>query len=147
MTPTAVQFSAAMFFQARLQFQTDVSDVHAAMSQPSPGFVLVDSRGDAAWRQGHLPGALHLPTAQIAAQAATRVPQGMPVVTYCWGPGCNGATRAALAFAALGYDVREMLGGYEYWVREGLPVQTLGGLVTQTPDPLTEALASPVCDC
>jgi rhodanese-related sulfurtransferase len=147
MTPTAGVFSAAMFFRARLQFQTDVSDVHAAMTEASPGFVLVDSRGAAAWRQGHLPGALHLPTAQIATDAATMVPQGMPVVTYCWGPGCNGATKAALAFATLGYDVREMLGGYEYWVREGLPLQTPGGLVTRVPDPLTTPVAAPVCDC
>jgi rhodanese-related sulfurtransferase len=47
------------------------------------------------------------------------VPAGTTVVTYCWGPGCNGATRAALAFARLGYPVKEMIGGYEYWVREG----------------------------
>jgi rhodanese-related sulfurtransferase len=147
MTPTADVLSAATFFRARLQFQTDVSDVHAAMTEASPGFVLVDSRGDAAWRQGHLPGALHLPTAQIAAHAQTLVPQGMPVVTYCWGPGCNGATKAALAFATLGYDVREMLGGYEYWVREGLPVQTPGSLVARVADPLTTPIAAPVCDC
>ena len=42
---------------------------------------------------------------------------------YCWGPGCNGATRAALEFARLGHPVKEMLGGFEYWVREGLPLE------------------------
>ena len=52
------------------------------------------------------------------------------VVTYCWGPGCNGATRAALEFAKLGYQVKEMLGGYEYWVREGFTFETSAG-----PDP------------
>ncbi len=62
---------------------------------------------------------------------------GTPVVTYCWGPGCDGATRAALEFARLGYEVKEMLGGIEYWTREGFPVATATG-VTHTPaDPLT----------
>ena len=61
----------------------------------------------------------------------------LPVVTYCWGPGCNGATRAALALARLGYPVREMLGGIEYWTREGFPVETDAGLTSAEPDPLT----------
>jgi rhodanese-related sulfurtransferase len=122
-------------FADRLRFETDVSDVHDAMHQPEPGFVLVDSRGQGAWDQGHLPGAVHLPTGSIPERAAQLIPPGTPVVTYCWGPACNGATRAALAFARLGYEVREMLGGYEYWVREGYPVQTAAGLLTRPADP------------
>jgi rhodanese-related sulfurtransferase len=142
MTPTSVQF-----FQALLAFQTDASDVHAAMSTGTPGFVLVDSRSDAAWDQGHVAGAVHLPTAQIAARAGSLVPPGTPVVTYCWGPGCNGATRAALEFAKLGYEVREMIGGYEYWVREGLPIETSNGVTRSEPDPLTSLIAVPACGC
>jgi rhodanese-related sulfurtransferase len=128
---------AVTFFSARLTFQTDVADVHAALAARDPGFVLVDSRGGAGWRQGHLPGALHLPTAEIPARAPALLERGTPVVTYCWGPGCNGATRAALAFARLGHPVREMLGGVEYWVREGLPLDTATGTVLAAPDPLT----------
>jgi rhodanese-related sulfurtransferase len=138
---------AVKHFENRLRFETDVSDVHAEIESGSPGFVLVDSRGQAAWDQGHLPGALHLPTAQIAERAAALIPAGTAVVTYCWGPGCNGATRAALEFARLGYEVREMLGGYEYWVREGLAVQTSTGRTVRRADPLTSPVSGPVCDC
>ena len=136
-TQTVEQRQAVQHFTARLRFETDPSDVHVAMQRPDPGFVLVDTRGRAGWEQGHLPGAVHLPSARVAARAAELIPAGTPVVTYCWGPGCNGATKAALAFALLGYEVREMLGGYEYWVREGLPVQSAGGSVTRPADPLT----------
>jgi rhodanese-related sulfurtransferase len=80
---------------------------------------------------------VHLPTADIPGRAATLLRAGVPVVTYCWGPGCNGATKAALALARLGYEVREMLGGIEYWTREGLPVEVDGELVHASPDPLT----------
>ncbi len=70
------------------------------------------------------------------------------MVTYCWGPGCNGATRAALEFARLGYPVKEMLGGYEYWVREGFPVVSAAGLTRQTADPLTAPVNTAIsCDC
>jgi rhodanese-related sulfurtransferase len=61
----------------------------------------------------------------------------VPVVTYCWGPGCNGATRAALALALAGYPVREMIGGVEYWIREGFPLRTPHGDVTGEVDPRT----------
>jgi rhodanese-related sulfurtransferase len=128
---------AIAFFASRLSFQTDVADVHAAFAGGDPGFALVDSRGDAAWEQGRIPGAVHLPTAEIPARAATVLDPRRPVVTYCWGPGCNGATRAALALARLGYVVREMLGGIEYWTREGFPVEVAGALTASPPDPLT----------
>ena len=138
---------AVAHFAARLMFETDVSDVHAALQEDAPGFVLVDSRGQAAWDQGHIPGAVHLPTVEIADRAAEVIPIGTPVVTYCWGPGCNGATRAALAFARLGYQVKEMLGGYEYWVREGFPVQAASGITTRATDPLTAPANGITCAC
>ena len=128
---------AVAFFASRLAFQTDVADVHAAFASGDPGFVLVDSRSTGAWEQGRIPGAVHLPTAEIPERAAVLLDQAAPVVTYCWGPGCNGATRAALALARLGYIVREMLGGMEYWTREGFAVETDAGLTLADPDPLT----------
>jgi rhodanese-related sulfurtransferase len=127
---------AAEIFAERLATQTDCSDVQAAMSTAAPGFVLVDSRSAAAWAQGHIPGALHLPTAEIAARAADLLDPAVPVVTYCWGPGCNGATRAALALSLQGYAVREMLGGVEYWAREGFALRTPEGEVAREADPL-----------
>ncbi|WP_433375079.1 rhodanese-like domain-containing protein [Actinoplanes sp. CA-142083] len=130
---------AAAFFAARLEFQTDVSDVHAGL--PDAGFVLIDTRSRAAWEQGHIPGAVHLPTAEIAARAAEVLDPGTPVVTYCWGPGCNGSTRAALVLALAGYSVKEMIGGVEYWVREGLPLRTPEGDVVADADPLTVPVA------
>ena len=131
---------AATFFAARLAFQTDPSDVRAALTGDDPGFVLVDARGTDAWEQGHIPGAIHVPHADIA---DTGFDPDVPVVTYCWGPGCNGATRAALALARKGIEVREMVGGIEYWVREGFPLRTADGVVQRPADPLT----APTCGC
>ena len=87
--------------------------------------------------QGHVPGAVHLPGREIALRATGELDRSVPVVTYCWSPGCNGATRAALALALLGLRVREMIGGFEYWAREGLPVETAAGRRRPVADPLT----------
>jgi rhodanese-related sulfurtransferase len=128
---------AIAWFEARLAFQTDVSDVQAALASGDPGFTLVDTRDLAAWRQGHIPGAVHLPRAMIPVRGDRLLDRARPVVTYCWGPGCDGATKAALELARRGYPVKEMIGGIEYWIREGFAVETADGLVTRPADPLT----------
>ena len=145
-TWSAPPADAAAHFAARLAFETDVSDVHAALESGNPGFVLLDSRSAQAWAQGRVPGAVHLPGREIPARAAAVLDRSVPVVTYCCGPGCNGATRAALTLAQLGYRVREMLGGFEYWAREGLPVATSDGVHRDAADPLT-APAAISCGC
>ncbi|MFI6938936.1 rhodanese-like domain-containing protein [Streptomyces sp. NPDC050418] len=145
--PPATPAAAAAYFAASLAFHADVSDVAAALAADGdPGFVLVDTRSTASWDQGHVPGATHLPTALIPAQAEELLDKSVPVVTYCWGPGCNGATRAALALAQLGYQVKEMLGGFEYWAREGFAYETWEGPAQRAADPLTAPVEGD-CGC
>jgi rhodanese-related sulfurtransferase len=133
----ATRDEAIAHFRGRLAVEADVSDVAAALAEPEAGFVLVDTRSDESWAQGHVPGALHLPRRRIEELAPAAIPPGTPVVVYCWGPGCNGATRAALEFALLGYPVKEMIGGFEYWVREGFAFDTADGLAQLPADALT----------
>ena len=136
-TASATARDAAIeHFAAKLRYETDPSDVAAAQSA-GERFVLVDTRGHAAWHQGRAVGAIHLPTGEIAERAASEISPGTPVVVYCWGPGCNGSTKAALHFSRLGYEVRELIGGFEYWAREGLPVVDDHGPVVRTVDELT----------
>jgi rhodanese-related sulfurtransferase len=146
-TAPAASADAVAHFAARLTFEADVSDVHADLHAAVEGLVVVDSRSEESWNQGHIPGAVHLPTRQITERAPGLIRTDTTVVTYCWGPGCNGATRAALAFARLGYQVKEMIGGYEYWVREGFTVQTATGQLTQPTDPLTAPVSAISCGC
>jgi rhodanese-related sulfurtransferase len=120
--PAADPRSAVDHFAGRLAVETDAADVASALGAGEPDFVLVDARSRHAFERGHLPGAVSLPHADIDDAALGALPDGL-VVAYCWGPGCNAATKAALRLAELGRPVKEMLGGYEYWVREGHPVQ------------------------
>ncbi|WP_433363432.1 rhodanese-like domain-containing protein [Streptosporangium sp. CA-115845] len=145
--PAAGNAVALAHFAARLAFETDVSDVAADLAAGVASIVVVDSRSLASWEQGHVQGAVHLPTALIATQAGSVIPVGVTVVTYCWGPGCNGATRAALEFARLGHPVKEMLGGFEYWAREGFPVETAGGVSRRPVDALTAPVSGAACAC
>jgi rhodanese-related sulfurtransferase len=129
--------AATEYFRTKLDFEIDVMDVHGRLA--SGEFVLVDTRRHASWEHGHVPGSVHLPTALIPVQAHVLIPAGTPVVVYSWGPGCNGSTFAALAFAELGYPVKEMIGGIEYWIRNGLPVESSDGVTSPPTDPLVTA--------
>ena len=142
-------------FSARLAHETDSSDVHAALETGAPGFVLLDTRDQVAWDQGHARGAVHMPKPDMAERIPGEYRPGTAFVVYCWGPGCNGAARAGLIISELGYAVKEMIGGFEYWAREGMPVDAVisGAVVdaTRAPDPLTAPAATLgqriACDC
>ncbi|MDQ0674437.1 rhodanese-related sulfurtransferase [Pseudarthrobacter siccitolerans] len=125
------------FFKSKLQYEIDVMDVADGLRAGE--FVLVDTRRRASWDHAHIPGSLHLPSAEITTAAPHHIPLGSRVVVYSWGPGCNGSTVGALAFAELKYPVREMIGGIEYWIRNGLPVETADGLISREVDPLVRA--------
>lgn len=133
MGTTAGAERLAAYFAARLDAETDASDVVAAQ-RAGERFVLVDVRSDAAWAQGRAAGAIHMHYSEIEARAPQEIPLDTPVVVYCWSPGCNAAQKAALRFARLGYQVREMIGGFEYWAREGYAVVTDEGRLRFPPD-------------
>ena len=130
--------ATAAHYAAKLAVETDASDVWAAR-EAGEVFHLVDVRGQAAFDQGHAAGALHIPRNEIAARVA-ELGAGIPVVVYCWSPGCNGGAKAALELARLGVPVKEMIGGFEYWAREGYPVDGAEGPIAREVDPLTNVV-------
>lgn len=126
----------ADYYAAKLAYETDASDVHAARTAGEMIYV-IDVRSDEAWAQGRVAGAVHMHYSEIATRAPAEIPAGTPVVVYCWSPGCNAGAKGALEFSKLGYEVREMIGGFEYWVREGYPVEDADGVHRRPVDPLT----------
>lgn len=115
---------AARHFYGRLAFETDASDVAAALAAGSTAITVIDTRPPEAFAVGHVPGAINLPHARITTETtATLDPQRIQV-TYCWGPSCNAATKGAARLADLGFRVKEMLGGIDAWEREGFALAT-----------------------
>ncbi|GAA1987665.1 rhodanese-like domain-containing protein [Microbacterium pumilum] len=131
------------YFSTKLALETDSSDVYEAQ-RTGEAFVLVDVRGYEAWAQGRISGAIHMPHSEIADRAPRELDPDVPVVVYCWSPGCNGGAKGGAEFAKLGYRVREMIGGYEYWVREGQPTENDQGALARVFDPLVMVVRQPV---
>lgn len=118
--PAAASAVALAHFSSRLGFETDCSDVHASQQGGDVDFLLVDVRGEGAFAQGHVPGAINIPHRLMTADYLACYPKDTLFVVYCAGPHCNGVHRAAVKLAALGYPVKEMIGGVTGWLDEGL---------------------------
>lgn len=118
---------AVEHFTAKLAVETDPYDVHQDLARGAAGVVVVDARPRKVYEECHIPGAVSLPYRAISADTTRALPKDGVIVTYCDGVNCNASAKAALRLATLGFSVKEMVGGLEYWRREGLPVDgTLG---------------------
>jgi rhodanese-related sulfurtransferase len=125
--PPADPEAARRHFAAKLSVETDPYDVKTDLDRNPNAFVLADVRTADAYRECHAVGAINLPARQINAETTRHLDKRVPVVTYCYGPGCNSSTKAALRLAVLGFQVKEMIGGIEYWRHQGFPIEgTLG---------------------
>jgi rhodanese-related sulfurtransferase len=125
--PAAAPSDAYRHFTGRLSVETDPSDVHADLERGVERIVVVDARSAQHFAECHVPGAISLPHRSITEQTTASLSRDLCVVVYCWGPACNAATKAGARLSALGFTVKEMIGGLEYWRREGYAVAgTLG---------------------
>jgi rhodanese-related sulfurtransferase len=110
-------------FEDKLAFETDPSDVWADLKKGAASFLVLDTRSTEAFEAEHIPGAISLPHRKISTERTRTFPKDLVLVTHCSGPGCNASTKGAARLAGLGFRVKEMLGGIEYWKRDGYPVE------------------------
>ena len=66
---------------------------------------MLDVRDNSEWNAGRVPGAVHVPAANVAAQAPKRLPKGRPVVVACrTGSRSKSATRLLREQGIEAYD-------------------------------------------
>jgi rhodanese-related sulfurtransferase len=124
-TPAAAPEAAIAHFASRLAFETDVSDLMADLNKGNSEIMIIDTRSPKSFAECHIPGAINV--SKINADTASQLDRDKVFVVYCWGPACNGATKGALKLARLGFRAKELIGGIEYWRKEGGLVEgTLG---------------------
>src|SRR5450830_128674 len=116
---------ALAHFASILEFETDCWDVHHALTTGQHDFVLLDVRGAEQFAAGHIAGAIHLPHGKIISSKLAQFPVDTVFVTYCAGPHCNGATRAAIRLARLERPVKVMPGGITGWIDEGFALEAV----------------------
>ena len=121
--PAAGPQAAEGHYLSRLAVETDVADVIHDLSRGTGNLIVLDVRSAKDYQECRVAGAISLPHRQISVDTTAAFDRSALLITYCWGPGCNSSTKAAAKLARLGFQVKEMIGGLEYWRQEGCPVE------------------------
>ena len=106
----------------KLRFHTDSWDLSVDLKAGLPGIVVIDARGRDAYAAGHIPGAVSFPHREMSMETTAKLDRGAVYVVYCDGIGCNASTKGAYKLARLGFRTKELLGGLDWWRRDGHPV-------------------------
>lgn len=106
------------FYQAKLAWETDSWDLFEALSS-GQDVVVVDARSQDAYKTEHIPSSVNIPHSTMSGLTTGHLDKTKTYVTYCDGIGCNASTKGALKLAKLGFTVKELLGGLDWWKRDG----------------------------
>lgn len=103
-------------------------DLSRARDLQSAGAIFVDARPAGDFTRGHVPGAIHLPSAGECpgseATIASLRSAAVPVVVYDDGGTCDLARRLAARLASEGIaEVHLLLGGFSGWSEAGVPAE------------------------
>lgn len=120
--PSASPEESLAYLQQKLRYYTDAWDLADDLAQGINTIVVIDARASEVYQAGHITGALSVPHRTINAESTAQWDRSKIYITYCDGIGCNGSTKAALKLASLGFSVKELLGGLDFWKRDGHPL-------------------------
>jgi len=119
---------AAQYFENELEFRSNPYEVGHHVKERKEKVTIVDVRAAKDYAAGHIPGAINIPYDQHNGFHGNE--KSFPGLrkdgynyVYCYSHTCNLAQRAAKKFASLGYPVKEMVGGFAEWKRDGHPIE------------------------
>ena len=104
-------------YERKLAFETDSWDVKVAL-ESGENIVVIDARSPEAYQKEHIPGAINIPHRTMNEETTKHIDKAVLVVTYCDGIGCNASTKGALSMTKLGFRVKELMGGLDWWKRD-----------------------------
>lgn len=105
-------------YENKLKYEIDAWDLSEELKSESK-LIVIDARSKEAFDQEHIPGATNIPHRIMNEQATKHLNKDTLYITYCDGIGCNASTKAALKMTHLGFCVKELLGGLDWWKRDG----------------------------
>ena len=115
----------AKHYETKLASETDSWDLKVAL-EAGDNIVVIDARSPEAYQSEHIPGAISLPHREMSDDSTKQLDIAAVVVTYCDGIGCNASTKGALNMTRLGFKVKELIGGLDWWKRDGYETEGAG---------------------
>jgi rhodanese-related sulfurtransferase len=106
------------FYEDKLAYEMDPSDLFEALRNGEK-IIPLDSRKANGYNAEHIPTAINIPHREMTVESTKHLDKSVLYVTYCDGIGCNASTRGALKMTKLGFKVKELIGGIEWWKQDG----------------------------
>lgn len=118
------------YYKDKLNYETDAADLAGYFSGGSADtdVVVIDTRSEDAYETEHIPGAVNIPHRTMNEESLQPLNKKSLYIVYCDGIGCNASTKGALRMTELGFRVKELLGGLDWWKRDGYSTQGKEGV-------------------
>lgn len=109
-------------YEDKLSYEMDSWDLYESINNKQT-IVVIDARSSEAYNIRHIPSAINIPHRTMDKTTTAELDKNVLYVTYCDGIGCNASTKGALKMAKLGFNVKELIGGLDWWLRDGYATQ------------------------
>ncbi|RBW55776.1 rhodanese-like domain-containing protein [Tenacibaculum sp. E3R01] len=106
------------FYENKLNYEMDPSDLYEAFEKGTD-YIALDARRKFGFDKEHIPTAINIPYIEITEESTKSLDKTKTYVCYCDGIGCNASTKGALKMTKLGFKVKELIGGIEWWKFDG----------------------------
>ncbi len=113
---------AVKFFEEKLKYEIDPYTVRKIVDAKDDKYLIVDVRDSDSYKAGHVPTATNVPSREFE-QHLNKLPKNKTLIFYCYHVVCFAAPKVALKFAEKGYEVMEMVGGFDEWQKHGHPIE------------------------
>jgi rhodanese-related sulfurtransferase len=110
------------YYEQKLKFEIDSWDLSEQLKSGEK-IVLIDTRSKESFENEHIIGAVSIPHRSMSIENTGNLDKDCLYITYCDGIGCNASTKGALNMSRLGFKVKELIGGIEWWKRDGYETQ------------------------
>jgi rhodanese-related sulfurtransferase len=114
------------YYQNKLAFEMDPSDLFDALNNGEK-VIALDARKAFGFEAEHIPNAINIPHREMSLETTSHLDKKFLYVTYCDGIGCNASTKGALNMTKLGFKVKELIGGIEWWKFDGYATEGIKG--------------------
>lgn len=106
------------YYEDKLNYEMDSWDLSVALNN-NENVIVIDARAINAYEYERVPSAISIPHKTMNIDTTKDLDKDVIYITYCDGIGCNASTKGALNMAKLGFQVKELIGGLDWWIRDG----------------------------
>ncbi|HVV02016.1 MAG TPA: rhodanese-like domain-containing protein [Verrucomicrobiae bacterium] len=112
---------AKTYFENKLAFTTGPVELDHMIKSHESDFTVIDVRDAEDYAEGHIPGAINVPMDSWA--RAEGLKKDKTNIVYCYSQVCHLGASACVVFAAQGFPVMEMEGGFATWKDYDLDIE------------------------